>query len=55
MVYLMRSHTGLKLFGLALACIMGGAVGHVVDRLIHGYVVDIVDFHTGPTAPSSWA
>lgn len=47
MIHLMRSHPGQKLFCLALACIMGGAVGNVLDRLIHGYVVDMVDFHIG--------
>ena len=29
----------------ALACILGGAIGNVVDRLLHGYVVDFLDFH----------
>ena len=33
------------MFSLALALIMGGAIGNVVDRLIHGYVVDFLDFH----------
>ncbi|MFN4361620.1 MAG: signal peptidase II [Hylemonella sp.] len=47
MIYLMRTHAGQKLFCLALACIMGGAIGNVVDRLVHGYVVDMVDFHIG--------
>jgi signal peptidase II len=47
MIYLMRSHAGQKLFCGALACIMGGAIGNVVDRLVHGYVVDMVDFHIG--------
>ncbi|MEK9804377.1 MAG: signal peptidase II [Curvibacter sp.] len=47
MVYLMRAHAGQKLFCLALACIMGGAIGNVIDRLVHGYVVDMVDFHIG--------
>ena len=47
MIHLMRAHAGQKLFCLALACIMGGAVGNVVDRLVHGYVVDMVDFHIG--------
>jgi signal peptidase II len=44
-VWLLRSHAGQKLFCLALACILGGAVGNVLDRLVHGYVVDMVDFH----------
>lgn len=47
MIYLMRAHAGQKLFCAALACIMGGAIGNVVDRLVHGYVVDMVDFHIG--------
>ena len=34
-----------KLFAFALACILGGAVGNVVDRMMHGYVVDFLDFH----------
>jgi signal peptidase II len=29
------------------ACILGGAIGNVVDRLLHGYVVDFLDFHVG--------
>ncbi|MCA3239278.1 MAG: signal peptidase II [Curvibacter sp.] len=47
MVYLIRSQPAQKLFCLALACVMGGAIGNVIDRLIHGYVVDMVDFHIG--------
>lgn len=47
MIYLLRAHAGQKLFCLALACVMGGAVGNVLDRLVHGYVVDMVDFHIG--------
>ncbi len=44
-VWLLRAHAGQKLFSFALACILGGALGNVVDRLIHGYVVDFLDFH----------
>jgi signal peptidase II len=46
-VYLLRAHPGEKLFCFALACILGGAVGNVIDRLLHGYVVDFLDFHWG--------
>ncbi len=46
-VWMLRSHAGQKLFAFALACILGGAVGNVVDRMMHGYVVDFLDFHWG--------
>ncbi|MEP6824579.1 MAG: signal peptidase II [Ramlibacter sp.] len=44
-VWMLRSHPGQKLFSFALACILGGAVGNVVDRLVHGHVVDFLQFH----------
>jgi signal peptidase II len=44
-VWLLRAHAGQGLFSFALACILGGAIGNVVDRLQHGYVVDFLDFH----------
>jgi signal peptidase II len=44
-VWMLRSHPGQKLFAFALSCILGGALGNVIDRLWHGYVVDFLDFH----------
>jgi signal peptidase II len=44
-IWMLRSHAGQKLFSFALACILGGAIGNVVDRLMHGYVVDFVQVH----------
>ena len=44
-VWQLRAHPGQKLFCFALASILGGAVGNVVDRLMHGYVVDFLDLH----------
>jgi signal peptidase II len=46
-IWMLRSHAGKKLFSFALACILGGAIGNVVDRLMHGYVVDFVQVHWG--------
>ena len=45
MVWLLRSHAGQRLFCSAISFILGGAVGNVIDRLLHGYVVDFLDFH----------
>lgn len=47
MLWMLRAHPGQKLFSLAIALILGGAVGNVVDRLLHGYVVDFLDFYWG--------
>jgi len=44
-VWMLKSHAGQKLFSFAMACILGGAVGNVIDRMMHGYVVDFLDFH----------
>ena len=44
-LWMLKSHAGQKLFSFALACILGGAVGNVIDRTLHGYVVDFLDFH----------
>ena len=44
-LWLLKSHAGQKLFAFALACILGGAIGNVIDRVLYGYVVDFLDFH----------
>jgi signal peptidase II len=44
-VYLLRRHAGQRLFCWALALIMGGAIGNVIDRLVYGHVIDFLDFH----------
>lgn len=32
---------------VALTLIVGGAVGNYIDRLLHGYVIDFIDWHVG--------
>jgi len=44
-IWQLRAHPGQKMFCFALGCILGGAIGNVVDRMQHGYVVDFLDFH----------
>jgi signal peptidase II len=44
-VWMLKQHAQQKLFGFALACVLGGAVGNVIDRVMYGYVVDFLDLH----------
>jgi signal peptidase II len=32
---------------IGLVCVLGGAVGNLIDRATRGYVVDFVDFYWG--------
>ena len=45
MVWMLKKHPHQKLFGFAIACVLGGAIGNVIDRLLYGYVVDFLDFY----------
>ena len=42
---LLMRRAGDRLFSLALALILGGAIGNVLDRIILGHVVDFLDLH----------
>ncbi|GAC1433063.1 MAG: signal peptidase II [Burkholderiaceae bacterium] len=44
-VFLLKRHAGQRLFCWALALILGGAVGNVIDRLLYGHVIDFLDFY----------
>jgi len=44
---LIKSNASQKLFSFALAFILGGALGNVLDRVMYGYVIDFLDFYAG--------
>jgi len=46
-VWMRRNPSGQTLVATALALILGGALGNVIDRVTRGFVVDFVDFYIG--------
>jgi signal peptidase II len=44
-VWLYRIKSSEKLLALALALILGGAIGNLIDRALVGYVVDFIVVH----------
>jgi len=50
-VWMLLKYPTQRLFCFAITMILGGAVGNVVDRLLHGYVVDFLQFRFAFLAP----
>ena len=44
-MFLLRKYPQQRLFALALALVLAGAVGNVIDRIFIGAVIDFVDVH----------
>jgi signal peptidase II len=44
-LWMLRSHAGQRLFAFAMSCLLGGAIGNLVDRVVYGHVVDFLQFH----------
>ena len=44
-VALVRKHRDEPLFCWGLTMVAGGALGNLADRVIHGHVIDFLDFH----------
>jgi signal peptidase II len=45
MVWLRRIRADQTILAVGLALVLGGALGNVIDRVVHGYVVDFIYFH----------
>ena len=44
-VYLPKAPRKTKLLSLGLALVLGGAIGNLIDRLLHGHVIDFIHVH----------
>ena len=50
-VWMLRRYPSQRLFCSAVSLVLGGAVGNVIDRLLHGHVIDFLQFHWAFLAP----
>ncbi|MCL1120760.1 signal peptidase II [Shewanella seohaensis] len=46
-VWLRKQSASLWKLNLAYTLVIGGALGNLIDRLMHGFVVDFIDFYWG--------
>lgn len=44
-IWFVRLKRQQVLLHFALMCILGGAIGNLIDRAYHGYVIDFIDFY----------
>jgi signal peptidase II len=44
-IFLLRRHPHQALFSLALALILGGALGNLIDRIALGHVIDFIQLY----------
>jgi signal peptidase II len=45
MLHMLRAKGSEKLFSFAIAMVLGGAIGNVIDRMARGAVVDFISLH----------
>ena len=46
-VWLAKTPKQQPLLAIALACMLSGALGNLIDRVLFGYVIDFLDFYLG--------
>lgn len=44
-IYLLKAPRQAKLLSTGLALVLGGALGNLIDRLLHGHVIDFIHVH----------
>jgi signal peptidase II len=45
MLHLLDRHRDEPRMAIGLSLVLGGAIGNIIDRLWHGFVVDFLYFH----------
>jgi signal peptidase II len=45
MLWMRRIHSDQTMLAIGLSLVLGGALGNVIDRVMHGYVVDFIYFN----------
>jgi signal peptidase II len=45
MLWLLWRHSNQRIFCFSISLILGGAVGNLIDRFVHGAVVDFIDVY----------
>jgi signal peptidase II len=46
-IWMKRLKANARLEAISVALILGGAIGNVIDRVAHGYVIDFLDIYVG--------
>lgn len=46
-LWMLKRNPSQRLFCWALALILGGALGNLIDRVAYGHVIDFLDLHLG--------
>ena len=46
-VYLIHVRSGYGPYCISLACVLGGAIGNIIDRLLYGMIFDYAQFFQG--------
>ena len=47
LLWMLKNNHRNRILSTALALVVGGALGNLYDRVLHGYVIDFVQWHVG--------
>ena len=45
LIWMLKNNRSNRVLSIALALVIGGAFGNLYDRVLHGYVIDFVQWH----------